>query len=198
MTTTRAKWNGIYQMSAGLGQPMELLQTHACLLPTTGKALDLACGLGANALMLAAHGLSVDAIDISDIALARLQTEATNRHLAITTWQHDLSTKSLPDQHYDVIVICRFLDRTLSDAIMAALKPAGLLFYQTFTRDKISPQGPVSPDYLLARNELLDMFKPLHLVFYQEIGRIGDLSLCHGNRNEACFIGQKPQTQEYA
>jgi tellurite methyltransferase len=46
------------------------------------------------------------------------------------------SPESLTENAFDVIVVSRFLDRTLSDAIIDALKPDGLLFYQTFTRDK--------------------------------------------------------------
>jgi hypothetical protein len=72
---------------------------------------------------------------------------------------------------------------------MAALKPGGLLFYQTFTRNKLDQQGPSNPDYLLASNELLRLFKPLNVVFYQEYAKLGDVRF--GNRNEACFIGQK-------
>jgi 2-polyprenyl-3-methyl-5-hydroxy-6-metoxy-1,4-benzoquinol methylase len=41
---------------------------------------------------------------------------------------------TLENNGFDVIVISRFLDRTLCNAIMAALKPEGLLFYQTFIR----------------------------------------------------------------
>lgn len=196
MNDVQAKWNAIYRQSASNIEPIELLQTHAFLLPITGHALDLACGLGGNALWLATRGMTVDAIDISDVALANLDKEASARRLAISLRQCDLCTDGLPISQYDVVVVSRFLDRTLCDAIMAALKPKGLLFYQTFTRDKIDPQGPRNPEYLLARNELLDLFEPLDVVFYQEMAHIGDVR--YGNRNEACFIGQKPQTLEYA
>jgi tellurite methyltransferase len=63
------------------------------------------------------------------------------------------------------------------------------LFYQTFTRNKLDQHGPSNPDYLLGDNELLSLFSSLSLVFYQEYARIGDWR--YGNRNEACFIGQK-------
>jgi len=76
---------------------------------------------------------------------------------------------------------------------MAALTTGGLLFYQTFTRDKLDRQGPGNPDFLLASNELLRLFAPLTLIFYQEYARIGDLQ--RGDRNEARFIGQKPLSE---
>jgi SAM-dependent methyltransferase len=138
---------------------------------------------------LAKHDLQVDAWDISPVALAHLQNQAKQNPICITTHQCDIKSNSLLTNHYDVIVISRFLDRSLCNAIMAALKPEGLLFYQTFTRNKLDQTGPGNPDYLLDGNELLSLFSSLSLVFYQEYARIGDLR--YGNRNEACFIGQK-------
>lgn len=188
MSELQAKWDGVYSQPQ---QPeaAEVLTEHRCLLPSLGRALDLACGLGGNALFLAEAGLSVDAWDISGVALQNLQRKASARHLDIATKQCDIAPILLPHDSYDVIVISRFLDRTLSNAIMAALKTGGLLFYQTFTRDKLDRQGPNNPDYLLANNELLRLFAPLTLIFYQEYARIGDLQC--GDRNEARFIGQK-------
>lgn len=88
-----------------------------------------------------------------------------------------------------MIVITRFLDRSLSHEIMAALKLGGLLFYQTYARQKISDSPPHNPDFLLAENELLSLFSPLKVIFYQEHGRVGYME--YGERNEALFIGQK-------
>jgi hypothetical protein len=63
------------------------------------------------------------------------------------------------------------------------------LFYQTFVRDKVSPQGPSNPEFLLAENELLTMFAPLRPRVYREECDLGDIS--QGLRNEALFVGQK-------
>ena len=81
---------------------------------------------------------------------------------------------SFTEYCFDVIVVSRFLDRTLSDAIIGALKPDGLLFYQTFTREKTSPKPPNNPDYLLTENELLALFSPLRVIFYRENALIGE------------------------
>lgn len=189
MIALQSKWDTIYSNHTGLIEASELLQNNRHLLPATGKALDLACGLGGNALLMADHGLLVDAWDISSVALTKLQKQADSLQLSIATRQCEISPKILPHNYYDVIVISRFLDRSLCNAIMDALTPEGLLFYQTFTRDKLDQLGPSNPNYLLERNELLALFAPLSLVYYQECARIGDLR--HGNRNEAYFIGQK-------
>ncbi|MDD4913893.1 MAG: class I SAM-dependent methyltransferase [Methylococcales bacterium] len=185
------KWDECYR-----NQPQQppaaanVLERSRCLLPQQGRALDLACGLGGNALLLAEAGLQVEAWDISAIALQALQKNAAERRLAITVRQCRIAPEMLPKAAFDVIVISRFLDRTLCNAIMAALDFGGLLFYQTFTRRKLDPQGPNNPDYLLAENELLSLFPALTLIFYQEYARVGDLNC--GDRNEAQFIGQKP------
>lgn len=189
VTPLQEKWDAVYRNTIGPAAPAELLVQHKYLLPKSGKALDLACGLGANARFLAEHNLDVDAWDISAVALQRLKQHALDSRLSINVRQLNIVTETLAKQTYDVIVICRFLDRALCNAIMAALKPGGLLFYQTFTRNKLDQQGPSNPDYLLERNELLRLFSPLNVVFYQELATVGDLQF--GNRNEACFIGQK-------
>jgi hypothetical protein len=103
--------------------------------------------------------------------------------------QANITPEMRQNSSFDVIVISRFLDRALCNAIMAGLKTGGLLFYQTFTRNKLDQAGPSNPDFLLANNELLRLFAPLMLVYYQEYARIGDLHC--GDRNEAYFIGQK-------
>ncbi|WP_415879387.1 class I SAM-dependent methyltransferase [Methylomonas sp. TEB] len=189
MTDLQSKWDAIYRDSAASPAPAEVLAQHRYLLPKQGKALELACGIGGNAILLAESGLAVDAWDISSVGLGILQQQAAEKGLSITTQQCHISAETLTNQTFDVIVISRFLDRTLCNAIMAALKPGGLLFYQTFTRNKLDQQGPSNPEYLLANNELLRLFSPLSIVFYQEYAKLGDVRF--GNRNEACFIGQK-------
>jgi tellurite methyltransferase len=185
-----SKWNPIYSQS---GQehypPIEVLAENDFLLPATGTALDLACGLGANAIFLAERGLVVTAWDISVVAVEKLTAYAVQQGLNINACQEKITAESFTKCSFDVIVVSRFLDRTLSDAIIGALKPGGLLFYQTFTREKTSPRRPNNPDYLLGCSELLILFSPLRVVFYRENALIGAQLL--GLRNEAQFIGQK-------
>jgi SAM-dependent methyltransferase len=189
MSELQLKWDAIYTENTETPKASEVLLCNQHLLPTHGNALDLACGLGGNALFLAQQGLQLEAWDISGIALAKLGELAQKQNLPITTHQCLITADLLPKNQFDVIVISRFLDRSLCNAIMAALKTEGLLFYQTFTRNKVDQQGPSNPVYLLDCNELLRLFSPLNLIFYQEFGRTGNLQ--HGNRNEASYIGQK-------
>jgi len=186
----REKWDRIYQQSQSLEpSPAEVLSENTHLLPATGQALDLACGLGGNALFLAQRGFSVSAVDISPVAIESLSAHAQRLGLAIVARAVDAETKPLPRQAFDVVVVSRFLSRPLAASIQDSLKPSGLLFYQTYLRNKLNPQGPSNPDYLLAENELLSLFNEMRVLVYREEGRVGNLSL--GRRDEAYFVGQR-------
>ena len=183
------KWDKIYQSDVSPGEPASVLAGNLFLLPQKGAALDLACGLGANALVLAKQGLTTEAWDISAIALRRLQQQADAHALPIKTFTREITPDSFTSSYFDVIVVSRFLDRSICNAIMESLKPNGLLFYQTYTRHKTSDLGPKKTRFLLAENELLQIFSPLTRVYYRENAGLGMIQ--QGLRNEAQFIGQK-------
>lgn len=190
MEETAAKWNRLYsEVPAHRPDPALILKEHAFLLPPAGSALDLACGLGGNALFLAGLGWDVQAWDVSQTAIDFLNGQAGSQGLKIDAKVCSAERLQRENSTFDLIIVSRFLDRALKDAIISALKDNGLLFYQTFTRVKTQPQGPNNPDYLLAENELLMLFAPLKVLFYKEYGSFGDLS--QGLRNEAQYIGRK-------
>ena len=185
----RKKWNDRYagdQVSAP--QPARVLTQYSYLLPAAGMALDLACGLGGNALFLARRGFTVHAWDRSEQAIRRL-TESAGDNLTLQAAVRDVVESPPEKNRFDVICVSYFLERTLIGDIIAALKPHGLLFYQTFIHEKTSECGPGNPDYRLAENELLKLFAPLHVLVYQEHGRVGDLR--RGIRDIACLVAQK-------
>ena len=191
----QAKWNAHYvaldltEITRQSQRPAQVLVENDFLLPAAGNALDLACGLGASALFLAKCGLTVSAWDISNFAISSLQARAAEQGLAINARVGDIDAKSFTGLHFDVIVVQHYLDRKLIPALVSALNPGGLVFYQTFTQAKTRNQGPKNPDYLLAPGELLTLFSSLQLCFYREYARLGDLN--RGLRNEAQFIGSK-------
>ena len=78
---------------------------------TPGRALDLGCGEGADALWLAEHGWHVTAVDISQTALDRAAAEAKARNASIDFQRHDL-TESFPDGVFD-LVSAQFLHSTV-------------------------------------------------------------------------------------
>ncbi|MDH5785717.1 MAG: methyltransferase domain-containing protein [Chromatiales bacterium] len=163
----REKWDQRYQQMAGSDTPpASILPHYRQLIPSAGRALELACGLGANALYLASLGLEVDAWDISTVAIEKLEQAAVGQGLVVHTRVCDLLEVRLETNHYDLIIVSRFLQRELCPAMAAALKPGGVLFYQTFTtrRDK----GPSNPDFLLQPGELPSLFAGLEVLVYQE------------------------------
>ncbi len=185
----RDKWNAQYSTNNLRSSPTEILSENLYLLPNDGLALDLACGLGANSLLLAKQGMTVQAWDISDVACQKLQDQADTEALAIKTFTQEIDVSCFTPARFDVIVVSRFLDRSVCNAIMESLKPEGLLFYQTYTLQKINQQGPRTPRFLLAEHELLTLFSSLKTIFYRENGCLGNKT--QGLRNEAQLIGQK-------
>lgn len=189
-----AKWNKIYADKNTDNHALEntaayVLREHAYLLPNSGSALDLACGLGGNAIFLAKQGMNTHAWDISEIAIDKLQTYCQKNKLAVTASIRNVE-KTPPDTNsFDVICVSFFLDRALSSSIVDALKPNGLLFYQTFLEEKVSDDGPSNPQYRLQQNELLTLFSPLHILNYQEHGKVGDIK--KGLRDVATLVAQK-------
>jgi len=159
------------------------------LLPAQGKALDLASGLGANALFLAQQNLVTHAWDISSIAIEKLKEISNSLNLNINTEVRDVVTSPPEKNSFDVIVVSHFLDRQIMPEIVAALRKNGLLFYQTFTVARVQDIGPSSEKYRLGKNELLDLCKGLDTIVYRDEGTIGDTE--SGFRNEALFIGHR-------
>lgn len=180
------KWDKRYQDSTAEPRVASVLADNLHLLPKSGSALDLACGLGGNALLLARQGLSVEAWDISPVAIEKLNARA--KGLPIKAQVRDVSNETLPTEQFDVIVVSYFLDRQLAPAIVKALKPGGLLFYQTFNQQQCG-RGPGNPAYRLQDNELLRLFKDLSVRYYREDGTAGDGE--QGQRDEARLVGQK-------
>ena len=198
MEETRKKWNNRYEMVHVPNQVVEVLELNLHLLSGQGKSLDLACGLGGNALRLAEMGYQSHAWDISDKAIEKVKEFADERQLTLWTRQCDVIHAPLKKESFDVIIVSRFLVRDMVPSVIAALKPRGLLFYQTFTqefslrslRSNGEPEsGPRNHHFRLEINELLKLFSGLTVRYYREDGCLGDIT--KGNRNEAMLVVQK-------
>ena len=150
--------------------PATWLERHAPLLPGAGRALDVACGRGRNTLWLAARRLAVDAVDRDAAVIAALQTAALDRGLAVHARVADLEsgTPDIPAAAYDVIVVTHYLHRPLFPALVAALKPGGLLVYETFTRAQALRGKPSNPAFLLEPGELRRLVAPLEILAERE------------------------------
>jgi len=126
-------WNARYAESDRIwsGNPNTALVAELAGV-TPGRALDLGCGEGADAVWLARQGWQVTAVDISTVALARAAEHAADAGVTITFEHHDLE-KTFPEGTYD-LVSAQFLH-----------------FWEEFGREKILRQAAdhVAPGGLL-------------------------------------------------
>jgi SAM-dependent methyltransferase len=185
----QAKWDARYTERTRPPDPSPVLADYAHLLPAQGRALDLACGLGANALFLAQRGLETLAWDISPVAVERVRGFASERGVRIDAAVRDVVDAPPPRGAFDVIVVSHFLERGVAPRLIDAMRDRGLLFYQTFVREQVSGAGPSNPSYRLGENELLALFGSLRILLYREEGMVGDVSA--GLRDVAQLVGQK-------
>jgi SAM-dependent methyltransferase len=126
-----------------------------------GRALDVACGVGQNALWLAQRGFAVEAVDISPVALEQAKRSAADAGLAppaVNLIQADLEAWLPPAAAYDLVIGFRFLNRRLWPRLQSALRPGGWLLYQTFNLRKLAPDSDFPPEYLLDIGELPHAF----------------------------------------
>lgn len=153
------------------------------LFPSGGEALDVAGGVGRHSLWLAERGWRVTLVDISEVALTMAQAEAQRRGVKIGTVAHDLENWQLSAASYDLVPVFFYLQRELFPALMAALRPGGLLIYKTYTEEqKRFSGGPSHPMHLLKPNELLHAFAGMRVLHYRETV---------SKRGVAEFVGRK-------
>lgn len=154
----RDKWDARYRDGAyaDRAHPTALLADWLPRLPH-GRALDVACGAGRNALYLAANGFAVTAVDISAVALERGQQAAADRGLEVDWLQSDLDddpARSLPGGTFDVIVWVRYVHRTLMPHLAARLAAGGMLLCEQHLATDADVAGPTSREFRLAPGEL--------------------------------------------
>ena len=104
-----------------------VIETAKKLRP--GKALDLACGSGRNALYLARQGWSVTAVDGSAEAIAILRERARKEALTIDAQVADLAAPlfAIDPNNWELICICYYLQRGLFKTAKQGLVPGGTL-----------------------------------------------------------------------
>lgn len=134
--------------------------------------LDVACGRGRHALLLAHHGWHVHAMDRNAEAIAALAASAA--HVpppgAVTTEVRDLEVGvvSLGRAAYSAVIVFNYLHRPLFPALVAAVAPGGVLIYETFTAGQAQRGHPKNPAFLLREGELPALVAPLEVVRARE------------------------------
>jgi tellurite methyltransferase len=167
----KVRWDQQHESKHGSSEPSsflaEIFAAEAWPMPR-GRALDIACGKGRNALFLAERGFDVVAIDISPVALEEGKRRAGEKNLAITWQQADLEQIQLKEAAYDLVVNFNYLQRSLIPQIKMALKPRGYVIFDTYLIDQPTIGHPKNPAYLLEHNELLKSFRDFRVLYYRE------------------------------
>lgn len=187
MPANRAEWESRHRESAEKPptEAASIVREWLPLLPE-GPALDLACGTGRHSLLLAERGYAVTAVDWSAPALDVLENRARSakipvvradavastqvRARSIHVVHADIEQVHLPGAAFAVILCIQYLQRSLFPHVVRALRPGGVLLFETFTRAQLNYSGgPRNPAHLLESGELRYAFPGLHALFYREL-----------------------------
>lgn len=127
---------------------------EAAELVKPGRALDLACGRGRNAVFLAQRGWSVVGIDIAPPALESIDTRAL-----------DLERNPLPfeDDSFDMVCIIHFLHRPLFAEARRVTRPGGVIVSAIHT-----VRSTMNPKYTVAIGELRSLFADWEILVNRE------------------------------
>jgi len=133
--TTLDDWNDRYRNREDLDESPALLLVAATSALKPGRALDLACGAGRNAIWLARHGWEVVAIDGAEEAIRILRDHDT----AVDARVMDLETGAplpFPDESFDLVLILFYLHRPLFAEAKRVLRRGGRIVTTARTRGR--------------------------------------------------------------
>jgi tellurite methyltransferase len=155
-------WNMYYAIGEQEERPPESLLVQAIQGRLSGRALDLACGLGRNALFLAAQGWEVTAVDASPVAIDILRERASEGppvHAVVA----DLESGEFviqPDA-WDLIVDCKYLQRSLFPSIRDGIRAGGFFV-------GVIPMEGINPAFCMDAGEGRELFAGWKLLHYEE------------------------------
>jgi len=170
-TDDRIRWDQQHGSSRSAEQPSAFLReiVESDAWPALcGRALDIACGKGRNAIYLAQRGFAVTAQDISLVALEEGRRWALQQDLSIDWQTCDLESTALDHAGFDLIINFNYLQRSLFGPMRQAVKPGGHVIFETYLIDQAALGHPKHPEYLLQHNELLECFRGFRILFYRE------------------------------
>ncbi len=152
-------------------QPL-LLQSAA---PVAHTGLDLAGGAGHHAIWLAQQGWRMTLADWSETALEIAKEKSAANTLPLEIVQGtalDVVTQfHQQGRRFGFVLVSFFLDRAVLPWLPKILIPGGILLYRTYTEDNErlgNPRGPRNPEHLLHSQELLDVYRGMKILHYNE------------------------------
>jgi SAM-dependent methyltransferase len=158
----REDWDKRYAAVENLWatRPNRFLVAEVSELPP-GRALDLACGEGQNAIWLASLGWEVTGVDYSEVAIAKANARAKRDGVTVEFTSADLVEHEPEHAAYDlVLVLYLHIPSTQRGAVhakaSAALAPGGTFLLLGHDRANLTDGvgGPSDPDLLYTANEI--------------------------------------------
>jgi len=142
-----------------------LAQLQCLAANKQASVLDLSCGGGRNGLYLVNNNISVTFADVNTEVLEQVQQSLScanfEKKSLAQYWHVDFEQAGatpLQGKYFAGVMVFRYLHRPLFEQIKAAIKPGGLIIYETFTEQQAQFGRPKNPDFLLKTNELLERF----------------------------------------
>jgi len=171
--TDRVRWDKVYRQRAREPYPDPnpiLLQfTPPVQDDVSCTALDLAGGLGQDAIWLAQQGYTVDLMDISRVALHRARTEMTAQNIRnINLLQVDVDTIALQSGAYDLVTVTRYLQRGLFPQIKESIRSGGRIIYDTYNVRYLELVPEFNKSFLLGIGELRSYFHKWQFIHDEE------------------------------
>ena len=154
-------WDAHYRDPANIDRdPAPLLVQVADLL-TPGRALDLACGPGRNAVYLSRLGWRVTAVDSSVVAIAHLRRQAPEVDARLADLER--SEFDIAAAAYDLICDFYYLQRDLFAPIREGVRPGGI-----FTGAVHVLEAGRNAAYSMRPGELREEFAGWKILYYSE------------------------------
>jgi rhodanese-related sulfurtransferase len=151
--------------------PSPWLVSNALLASPGARTLDVACGRGRHALLLASAGSLVRAVDRDPLKVAWLRDTARRLRLPLDAEILDLEQGevALGEEEWDLVLVFNYLHRPLFPALQRALRPGGVLLCETFTVEHARRHGrPSQQRHLLEPGELPRLVAPLEVLRERE------------------------------
>jgi SAM-dependent methyltransferase len=136
--------------------------------PNGGTALDLAGGIGRHALWLAKRNWQVTVVDISEVAIRKLDQKARQLNLTLDLFALDAKEYLFQPAYFNLIVMFYHFDRDICPKVLSTLRPGGFLICKSsLSWDSYEGAAPASIRPL-ARSEILSMLPGLRVMHHQE------------------------------
>jgi hypothetical protein len=170
----RLRWNARYSgdFAPSFAPPQLAVQALDMPLPD-GPVLDLAAGPSGTALAAAAAGRPVTAVDVSDVALGLLGSEAHRRGLGelVTLVQADLCAWRPSHAGYALVLCTGYWDRGVFAVAAAAVRPGGLIGWEAFTLAARAERAGLPVEWCLRAGEPATLLPPgFDVIVQQDLG----------------------------